>query len=150
MQRKQATRFLIVLGLAAGLGRAEPFSSGEPASPAPAQSSQATDAAPPPSSLPPQAPAPAAWKVVDLDFSDDFPARPVSPRKPRGTGVKVARPLPAPVVQAPPPPSRAWMYWTLGLGAVAAGGAAAVYLHMDMAKTPAPGRSDQVFTDAPD
>lgn len=149
MQRKQATRIVIILALAAGSLRSESASSGDPTANAPARSA-APDALPQPQPpLPPQAPAAAAWKVVDLDFTDDFPVRSPPPRKPRGTGVKVARPLPpAPVVRALPP-SRAWMFWTLGLGAVAAGGAA-VYLHMDAAKTPAPIRNDQVFTDAPD
>lgn len=138
-----ATRTWLALvlasSLASGEGMGPPAAEGAAPEPAPAALPALPD-------LPIQ-----PGRVLDLDFSDDFPApnRINRMRSRLKTSVAVTHPLPPAVPVAAPPPSRSWVYWTVGLSAMAAGGAA-WYLHWDARSAPAPVRNDQVFTDDPD
>jgi len=101
-------------------------------------------------------------EAIDLDFTDDFPARPARPgTKPReGTrapgrrvesaAVAEARPEPpAPRVAASPEPSKAWLYWAVGISTLAGvAGGAIWHLHAEESRPAVPVRNKQVFTDA--
>ena len=75
----------------------------------------------------PDKPLRAKPKVIDLDFTDDDEAW-----------------TPAPKRTAAASPRR-WLYWTLGAGAVAAGGAGWYLLHGE--REPAATRNELIFTD---
>jgi len=140
MNMKAATRTGMAWVLASSLALGE----GAPAAAEGTVSSQASA----PSSAPsrPQPPPPSPDHATDLDFGEEFslPDHGVPARAPATREDQAARdPLPEP----DPATSRSWAWWTAGLAALAAGGAA-WYLHWE--ERPAPGRDNQVFTDAAD
>lgn len=135
---KAAMRTWLALVLASSLARGEAAPSAADPTPAPA---------------PAPAPTIPSDRVIDLDFSEDFPAHDRvdaasggGGRKPAGKGTRTKASA-API--AVPEPARAWIYWTLGFTGLAAGGAA-WYLHWAGGTAPDPVRKDQVFTDDPD
>lgn len=81
---------------------------------------------------------------MDLDFAEDFPA----PGRGR-IGRTAGNPAPAaaPSGLAPSSRSHAWIYWTLGLSAMAGG--LTWYLHLNLSEPPHPVRTEEVFTDGP-
>jgi hypothetical protein len=79
---------------------------------------------------PPQKPAPAKPKVIDLDFTDDD-GETAAPRSPARTGGNAR--------------SGQWIYWTLG-ASVLAGGVGWYFLE-ERQKDPIVTRNEQVFTD---
>jgi hypothetical protein len=148
-----SARIALVLGLALASSRAEPSAPEK----APRRKPVAASA---------EAPAVPADEIIDLDFTDDFPARPsrhsraerpVAKAATHAPGSRTAasaaveaRPVPVPApVEAVPEASRAWKYWALGITTLAGvAGGAFWYLHEDDSRSAGPIRNRQVFTDA--
>lgn len=136
MSVKKAMRIWLASVLSAGLALGEGVAPGNGQDPGDADPvSVAGSQAPPP---------PAA----DLDFGEDFPApnRTHPARAPADPGARVTKTLPR---AAPRKPSHAWAWWTAGLAALTAGGAA-WYLHYGAGSPPDPVIVNQDFSDAAD
>jgi hypothetical protein len=137
-------RILLLIGMAFALSQGETN--------APERAAPETQAAA-------EAPAVHPEEVIDLDFTDDFPARPgAKPRagirsrgrkvEPAGAGEARTGPQ-APRLAASPEPARAWLYWAMGISTLAGvAGGAIWYLHADESRPAAPVRNKQVFSDA--
>lgn len=152
------TRIALLFGLALALARAEPSASAAASEMAPRRKSVAASA---------EIAAVPADEIIDLDFADDFPVKPSRPARPevktkaatRAPGSRAvaqadveAKAVPVPArVEAAPEPSRAWMYWAMGIATLAgAAGGTVWYFHADESRSVEPVRHRQAFTDAKD